>query len=73
MDGNSNKPAAVLHESDPILTVHDVADLLRVPVSWVYGRVRGKGGERLPHFKLGKYVRFRASAIRQWLETRSEA
>ncbi len=60
-------------QPDQILTVAEVAELLRVPISWVYDHVRGEGIDRLPHIKLGKYVRFRASAIREWLEHRQGA
>ena len=60
-------------EPDRILTVHEVAELLRVPVSWVYDHARVSGADRLPHFKLGKYLRFKASEIGDWLKQRSGA
>ena len=37
------------------LTVQEAADLLRVPVSWLYERTRTNS---VPHVKLGKYLRF---------------
>ena len=52
---------------DRILTVAEVAALLRVPKSWVYEHVRPGANPRLPHFKLGKYVRFRQSNIETFL------
>jgi len=55
---------------DRILTVPEVAEMLRVPKSWVYDHVRCDGEDRLPYFKLGKYVRFHLSAIREWLRER---
>ncbi len=58
---------------DELLTVDDVAALLKVSRSWVYEHTRARGtprAERLPHVKLGKYVRFEASAIRSFLESR---
>ena len=51
------------------LTVSEVAAALKVPVSWVYERTRRFGTDQMPHFKLGKYLRFRWSTIRDWLET----
>jgi excisionase family DNA binding protein len=48
--------------------VEEVADLLQVPVSWVYERTRRRGRDRLPGFHLGKYWRFDESEIRAWLE-----
>ena len=50
-----------LHE---LLTVEDVATLLKVSKSWVYEHTRSRGiprSERLPHIKIGKYVRFDAA------------
>jgi excisionase family DNA binding protein len=54
--------------SDKLLTVADVAAMLRVPVSWVYERTRRRGVERLPHLKLGKYLRFSQLEVLNWLE-----
>jgi excisionase family DNA binding protein len=54
---------------EQLLTVREVAGLLRVPVSWVYERTRRQGSERLPHVKVGKYVRFRPAEIEAYLET----
>lgn len=59
----------VSSESDPLLTVHEVAALLRVPTSWVYERTRRRGNERLPHIKIGKYLRFRTAEIQRYLGT----
>jgi len=52
------------------LTVHEVADLLQVPVSWVYGQLRERCTEPLPGYRIGKYWRFRASEILLWVESR---
>jgi len=57
-----------LHE---LLTVDDVAALLKVSPSWVYEHTRSRGTsrtERIPHIRLGKYVRFDPAAIRAFLE-----
>jgi excisionase family DNA binding protein len=51
-----------------LLTVEQVAEMYQVPKSWVYGRVRKRGLGRLPHLKLGKYVRFEEGAVREFLE-----
>jgi len=55
--------------AEELLTVSEVAAALKVPVSWVYERTRRFGTDQMPHFKLGKYLRFRWSTIRDWLET----
>lgn len=52
-----------------LLTVHEVAELLQVPVSWVYGRMRKRATERLPGFRLGKYWRFSEREVLAWVAT----
>ena len=49
------------------LTVQQVADLLQVPVSWVYGRLRKRSLEKLPGYRLGKYWRFDREEVLAWL------
>lgn len=47
-----------------LLTVEQVAGLLQVRTAWVYAQCRA---ERIPHVRLGRYVRFRRDAIEHWL------
>lgn len=57
--------------NDPIsrlLTVAEVAALLNVPRKWVYRRVVLKPPEGIPHIKVGKYLRFRESDLRNYVE-----
>ncbi len=59
-----------LHE---LLTVEDVAALLKVSCSWVYEHTRARGSsraERLPFIKIGKYKRFDPRAVREFLHRR---
>lgn len=51
-----------------LLTVEEVAELLKVPVSWVYDRTRSRGMNRIPGFRLGKYWRFQEAEVLAWLE-----
>ena len=60
--GNSSNGSARL------LTAEQVAEMYQVPKSWVYGRTRKRGVERLPHLKLGKYLRFEQAAVREFLD-----
>jgi excisionase family DNA binding protein len=46
------------------LTIQEAADLLRVPVSWLYERTRTN---RVPHVKLGKYLRFDRDELAAWV------
>ena len=55
-------------DSNRLLTVEEVASLLHVPVSWVYGRMRERSLERLPGYRLGKYWRFREEEIHDWVK-----
>jgi excisionase family DNA binding protein len=55
-----------------LLTIGEVSQSLKVPVSWVYERTRRRGSERMPHIKLGKYLRFEIATVRAWLETMRE-
>jgi excisionase family DNA binding protein len=54
------------------LTVPEIAGVLKVPVSWIYERTRRRDQERIPHFKLGKYLRFDLAQVREWLRTLQE-
>lgn len=53
-----------------LLTVQQVAELLQVPVSWVYGRMRKRSQERLPAYRLGKYWRFDREEVSAWVARR---
>jgi len=62
---------AVGESLEELLTVDEVAAVLKVSRSWVYEHTRARGvpaSERLPHIKVGKYVRFDARAVRAFLE-----
>jgi excisionase family DNA binding protein len=63
------KESAVLSPgmSDRLLSVEEVAELLQVPLSWVYDRTRSRGLNRIPGFRLGKYWRFDEGEVRAWL------
>ena len=51
-----------------LLTVDELASLLKVPKSWIYEHTRKRGADRLPHIKLGKYLRFFESEVREFLQ-----
>jgi excisionase family DNA binding protein len=53
---------------DALLTVPEVAALLRVPVSWVYEHTRQGCDDPLPAIKIGKYLRFFRKDILDHLE-----
>lgn len=51
-----------------LLDADEVAQILRVPRSWVYSHLK-----ELPVIRLGRYVRFRRSEIERFLEQRAGA
>lgn len=53
---------------DDLATVSQIAEFLQVPDSWVYQRTRRRGVDRIPHFKLGKYLRFSRSEVLDWVQ-----
>jgi excisionase family DNA binding protein len=61
--------ATVERDNEKLLTIQQVAELLHVPVSWVYGTTRKRSIERLPGIRLGKYWRFREEEIHFWVES----
>ncbi|MDZ4655877.1 MAG: helix-turn-helix domain-containing protein [Coriobacteriia bacterium] len=48
-----------------LLTVEELASVLSVPKSWVYARTASGG---IPHYRVGRYVRFRLGEVLSWLE-----
>jgi len=53
-----------------LLTVGEVAELLQVPISWVYEQTRRRCHDRIPGFRLGKYWRFTSEDVTAWLEAK---
>jgi excisionase family DNA binding protein len=52
----------------PLLDANQAAALLNVPASWVLSEARA---ERLPHVRLGRYVRFEEDALDAWWRERA--
>lgn len=48
-----------------LMTAQQVAELLEVDPSWIYAETRAG---RFPHVRLGRYRRFRMSAVERWIE-----
>jgi excisionase family DNA binding protein len=72
--GLQSQPAGTADDLQELLTVEDVAALLKVSKSWVYEHTRSRAvprSERLPHVKVGKYVRFDARLVRDFLVKRT--
>ena len=52
-----------------LLAINDMAKILNVPVSWIYGKTRTN---EIPHLKVGKYVRFNPDKVLEWIEQQSD-
>lgn len=51
-------------------TVSELANYLGVPKSWIYDRTGAEAAQKLPHFKIGKYLRFdpESEEFKAWLQ-----
>jgi excisionase family DNA binding protein len=54
-----------------ILTPTEAAELLRVPLSWVYEKSRRRQRNPIPVYRIGRYIRFSRAAVLLWLETQA--
>lgn len=52
----------------PLLDAKAAGRLLNVPATWVLAEARA---DRIPHVRLGRYVRFDADELRDWWHTRA--
>jgi excisionase family DNA binding protein len=48
-----------------LLTAEQAAELLAVPPSWLLAQARAG---KIPHVRLGRYVRFSADELAAWVE-----
>ena len=53
----------------PLLDARQAGELLNVPHTWVLAEARAN---RIPHIRLGKYVRFDAADLQLWWEARKQ-
>lgn len=51
----------------PLLNAEQAGALLNVPSSWVLAQARA---DRIPHVRLGRYVRFNADDLTTWWQSR---
>jgi excisionase family DNA binding protein len=57
-----------------LLTVDELAAVLKVSASWVYEHTRTRRrAARLPYIKIGKYIRFDPQAVRAFLARQSRS
>jgi excisionase family DNA binding protein len=54
--------------AQPLLDASAAGALLGVPASWVMTEARA---DRIPHVRLGRYVRFEATELEAWWRSRA--
>jgi excisionase family DNA binding protein len=50
-----------------LIGIREMSEKLSVPVSWLYQRTRT---DEIPHYKIGKYVRFDVEQVMEWIKTK---
>jgi excisionase family DNA binding protein len=53
--------------SEQLLNAEQAAELLNVPHTWVLAQARA---DRIPHVRLGRYVRFHRDELLAWARSR---
>lgn len=51
-----------------LMTAAELAERLRVPVSWIYSRTRTRCSHSMPVLRVGKYCRFVERDVIEWLK-----
>ena len=62
-------PTTYPASQEPFVSVDVVARMLGVPTSWIYERTATR---QIPHYRVGRYVRFRVSEVLDWLTAEAE-
>jgi hypothetical protein len=56
-----------------LMDVAETARMLHVQISWVYERTRRREKDKIPHIKLGEYLRYEIAAVWEWLSSQRAA
>ena len=51
-----------------LIGINEMAKRLDIPVSWLYSRTRTN---EIPHFKIGKYVKFDLDQVMEWIKNQN--
>lgn len=55
-------------EHEPILTIEEIAQRLKIKPKTVYSLTRSRSKHPLPALRVGKILRFRWSMVEKWLD-----
>ena len=53
-----------------LIGINEMAKKLDVPASWLYSSTRIN---EIPHFKIGKYVKFDPEIVIEWIQQQNES
>ena len=56
-----------MNEQQELITISELSQKLKVPVSWLYSRTRERGEGTIPLVRVGKYLRFNYDDVTAWL------
>ena len=56
-------------DNESLLTPEDVARKFQVPITWVYGCIRGRSKNVMPHVRIGRYIRFEEDAVLDYMKS----
>ena len=60
-----------MDKTERLMTLGDLSEMLGVPVATLYGwRHRGEGPKG---YRIGRHVRYRRSAVEEWLRAQADA
>ncbi len=64
-----SSPGLPMLDPNNILTPQDLAERLKVPLSWVFEKTRARCRNQIPCLRIGRYVRFDWAAVVAWLNS----
>lgn len=70
IDAAGTLPAAPVPSGEQVLDIAGAAELLGMSVSWLY---KATSAGAVPHFKIGKVVRFDPARLRAWATSHARA
>ncbi len=54
-----------------LVTPHKMAEILQVPVSWIYRQTMITEPGSIPVIRVGKYLRFEPGAVIEWIRQKN--
>ena len=58
---------------EKLLTPAEMAERLRVPKSWIYGKTRQRGPGSIPVVRVGRHCRFFEDQVFDWLASQNKS